>query len=211
MERKSRRFETADQEDFTRLLSLHFSPVGALPRCRILQLHRHYLLLTRWNRVLNLTSIRTLEDAVVRHYCESLFLGMRLPVRPLSVLDLGSGGGFPGIPMAVLRPDCSFTLSESHQRKAVFLREASRELPNVRLYAGRAERLAESFEWVVSRAVRWQVVLPIAHRLGRKVGLLVGDCDAARIIDSPGFRWDEPLPLPWGNRRLLLVGEVCST
>src|SRR5262249_34337860 len=111
----------------------------ALPPEQVRALAEHYDLLCRWNRGLNLTRVDRLEEAVVRHYCESLFLAAHLPSDPVRVVDIGSGAGFPGIPVAVARPDCTVTLVESHRRKAVFLRDATRRMPNVRVLADRAE------------------------------------------------------------------------
>ena len=111
-------------------------------------------MLVRWNKVLNLTSIRTLEEAIERHYGESVFLAAHLPAGVLSIADVGSGAGFPGIPIAVVRPDCRVTLIEAHRRKAVFLREAARDLPNVTVIADRAESVHQSFDIAVSRAVK---------------------------------------------------------
>jgi 16S rRNA (guanine527-N7)-methyltransferase len=73
-----------------------------------------------------LSSIRDAETAVVRHYCESLYLAIHLPPGGHRIVDLGSGAGFPGFPIAVARPECSVVLVESHQRKAAFLKEAAR-------------------------------------------------------------------------------------
>src|SRR5437868_3656406 len=98
-----------------------------LPLAKLAALEVHYNLLLRWNTVLNLTGITDLDTAVERHYCESIFLAAHLPAGPLRLADIGSGAGFPGLPIAVLRPDCMVTLIESHQRKSVFLREASRK------------------------------------------------------------------------------------
>src|SRR5262245_43642475 len=106
-------------------LSLNFVQIDSL--------RWYYDLLLRWNRVLNLTPITDGREAVQRHYCESLFVGTVLPPTELRIVDIGSGAGFPGFPLAVLRPDCSITLVESHQRKAVFLREASRGATNLRV------------------------------------------------------------------------------
>ena len=81
-------------------------------------------------------------------------MGSRLPAGVLRIADVGSGAGFPGFPVAVLRPDCSVTLIESHQRKAVYLKEASRKLPNVRVLSKLAEDVAdigEEYDWVISR------------------------------------------------------------
>src|SRR5690242_14425854 len=115
------------------------------------RLGAHYELLLKWNRVLNLTSVRSLNEAAERHYGESLFLASRLPAGSFRIVDIGSGAGFPGFPVAVARPDCQITLVESHQRKAVFLREASRGMPNVAVGAQRAESVSENFDWAISR------------------------------------------------------------
>jgi 16S rRNA (guanine527-N7)-methyltransferase len=168
------------------------------------RLKQHYELLMRWNKVLNLTSITTLEESVERHYCESIFAACRLPKDPISLADLGSGPGFPGIPIAIARPLCRVTLIESHQRKAVFLREASRDLPNVRVLASRAKDVAKRFDWVVSRAVKYSDIASDLKRLGSNVEILTGEL---RPADTLGVQWREPIRLPWGNNRYLWIGR----
>src|ERR1700692_4023501 len=126
-------------EDFKSLLSLEFFPYGALTPQQLTLLEQHYRLLLRWNQKINLTRITNLQDAVRYHYCESLYLAARLPAGALRIIDIGSGAGFPGIPVAIYRPDCSVDLVESHQRKAVFLREAARRSMNVRIHVILAE------------------------------------------------------------------------
>jgi len=164
----------------------------------------HYDLLVKWNKVLNLTAVRSLEEAVERHYCESVFLAMHLPEMPISVVDIGSGAGFPGIPVAVVRPHSMVTLVESHQRKAVFLREASRDLSNVRVIARRAEDTPDGFDWVVSRAVKYSEIAIALKKLGHSAELLTGE---VRARDLPGFNWQEPIRLPWGEHRYLWISE----
>lgn len=168
-------------------------------------LQAHYDLLVRWNRVLNLTRIEGAREAAERHYCESLFLASHLPAGALRIADIGSGAGFPGFPVAVARPDCLVALIESHQRKAVFLREASRALENVRVLATRAEAVAEEFDWVVSRAVSYEDLGYTLSRLAPNAALLTG-------ADVPGrdtrFCWSEPILLPWGKQRFLRVGHT---
>ncbi|MGO9097219.1 MAG: 16S rRNA (guanine(527)-N(7))-methyltransferase RsmG [Bryobacteraceae bacterium] len=193
----------SDEREFSELLTRHFSAIKAFSPLEVSLLYQHYELLVRWNTVLNLTSIRLLEEAVVRHYCESLFVAVHLPAESVSVLDVGSGAGFPGIPMAVLRPDCRFVLAESHRRKAVFLREATRGYANLRVESRRAEDIAGSFDWVVSRAVRWNQVLPVVQT---SVALLLGHRDAESVKQTPGFDWLPDVPLPWGDRRFLVMG-----
>jgi 16S rRNA (guanine527-N7)-methyltransferase len=172
------------------------------------ELEEHYQLLRRWNKVLNLTSIDNYEEAVERHYGESLFLGQHLPPGHLTIADIGSGAGFPGIPVAVLRPDCTVTLIEAHQRKAVFLREATRKLPNIRILAKRVEDVTESFAWVVSRAVSYEDLGKNLKRLGRRAALLTG---AEPPPESLGFEWETPIPLPAGRQRFLRVSRETSS
>ncbi len=191
--------------EFSGALKRQYLASPSLTPEQIAALFAHYALLERWNRSLNLTTVTGLEAVVQVHYCESLFAATVLPPAPISVLDVGCGGGFPGIPMAVARPDCSFTLAESHQRKAVFLKEATRGYKNVRVEARRAEELdTAGFDWVVSRAVRWPDVLPLAAKF---VALLVGGTDAEALRAAPDFAWEPPVPLPWGKNRLLVVGR----
>jgi 16S rRNA (guanine527-N7)-methyltransferase len=197
----------SEEQEFSDLLVRHFSSVEPLTATQIQELYAHYALLRRWNRVLNLTAIQKPEDVVVRHYCESLFLGAHLPSGMLSVVDVGSGGGFPGFPVAVLRPEARVTLVESHQRKAVFLMEATRGRRNVRVDARRAESLTERFDWVVSRAVRWDQVVKVATS---RIALLLGSDDAKQAALAAGFHWNPPIPLPWGRQRVFLIGERAS-
>jgi 16S rRNA (guanine(527)-N(7))-methyltransferase RsmG len=156
---------------------------------------------------MNLTSVDTLEKAVLRHYCESLALGSHLPPHPVTVVDIGSGAGFPGIPIAILRPDCQVALVESHRRKAVFLREATRDYSNVRVIAERAESLHMRFDWLVSRALQWKRLLPLV-RLAEHIGLLIGESDAAEIAGMSGVEWLAPARLPWSDQSMILIGHV---
>lgn len=166
-------------------------------------LEAHYRLLALWNRTLNLSAITGLEEAIERHYCESLFLGAHLPPGPLAIADIGSGAGFPGFPVAVLRPDCSVTLIESHQRKAVFLREASRALAGVKVVAKRAEDVGDRFDVAISRAVSFRDLAPTLKMLAPSADLLSG---AERPPARMGFEWKEPVRLPWGGARFLWTG-----
>lgn len=183
---------------FKELLAAEFGACGSLSGAQLDQLKNHYAALTRWNERLNLTRICELGDAVRFHYCESLFLARSLPPGAQRIVDIGSGAGFPGIPVAVFRPDCEVTLVESHQRKAVFLREASRELPNVKVISKRAEDVRDRFDWLISRAVAPADVLRLS--LAGDVALLIGEEDAASLTG-------QATPIPWGNQRVLFHVE----
>jgi 16S rRNA (guanine527-N7)-methyltransferase len=189
---------------FAELLRAKLAGICELSDAQIERMSQHYELLRHWNRVLSLTSVRTLEDAVERHYCESAFAACHLPGDPVSIADIGSGAGFPGIPMAIVRPDCPVVLIEAHQRKAAFLKEASRDLANVRVVAKRAEDGAECFDWVVSRAVRYSDIAGALIKLGRNAELLTGE---VRAEDLVGFEWQKAIRLPWGERRYLWIGR----
>jgi 16S rRNA (guanine527-N7)-methyltransferase len=177
---------------------------SALTEEQAAALERHYELLLKWNRVLNLTRVEKLEEAVERHYCESLFLANYIPHIPnLRIADIGSGPGFPGFPLAVVRPQAAVTLIESHRRKAVFLREASRGLPNIRVLAARAEAVSETFDWVVSRAVSYADLSKPIRSFGGRVALLTG-------AEQPPAAWEltwDAVPLPSGDQRFLRVSR----
>ena len=175
-------------------------------------LYRHYELLIRWNHRMNLTTVEPGPEMVERHYLESLFFAAHLPPEKedLSVLDIGSGAGFPGVPMAVVRPSWQITLVESNQRKAVFLRESTRHLENVRVVAARVENVQAHADWLVARAVDPRDVVKQVPRLAQNVGLMIGEADYFAIRPEFPIAWREPIRLPWGDRRLCVYGE-CST
>jgi len=174
------------------------------------QLYRHYDLLIRWNQRMNLTTVKPGPDTVIRHYCESLFFTAHLPAAhgEISVMDVGSGAGFPGTPLAVLKPNWQVTLVESGQRKAVFLRESTRHLQNVSVQADRMENISNLADWVVARAVEPTEVLLNIPRLAPNVGLMIGEDDFSSIRRDSRIAWAEPVRLPWGDRRLCVYGNV---
>ncbi len=169
---------------------------------QIIQLSRHYVLLKQWNQRVNLTAIRESRKIVERHFGESLFLAVNLP-EAKTVVDVGSGAGFPGLPLAVARPETTVTLVESITKKAVFLKEAGRELGNVRVLRARAGEVDERFDWAVCRAVSPAEVLPVLRNLADNVALMVSQDIAAGL----GEGWERPIPLPWGDQRVLVMGR----
>jgi 16S rRNA G527 N7-methylase RsmG len=179
-------------DDFKSLLTSEFAPIRSLTRTQLSLLEEHYQILCRWNKRMNLTRIRSIRDAIQFHYCESLFLAEWLPKRGLRIADVGSGAGFPGIPIAILRSDCKVDLIESHQRKAAFLREATRGLPNVNVVPRRAEECGGEYDWMVSRAVTAKELQGLT--LAPRVALLIG------AEDTGSF---EIVKVPWGSRRML--------
>jgi 16S rRNA (guanine527-N7)-methyltransferase len=148
-------------------------PANLLP-----QLSTYLDLLLKWNARTNLTAIREPEEIVRRHFGESLFAARHLAPNTVTLLDFGSGAGFPGLPIALLRPDIQITLAESQNKKATFLREAVRtlNLTNVEVWAARAETLplTRQFQTIALRAVdNMEVALPAATALIAPEGQLV--------------------------------------
>jgi 16S rRNA (guanine527-N7)-methyltransferase len=162
-------------------------------------------LLLKWNARTNLTAIRDPEEIVRRHFGESLFAGQHLAPETNTLLDFGSGAGFPGLPIAILRPDIVVTLAESQNKKASFLREVVRTLGlQVEVWAGRAEALPEAirFQTVTLRAVdnMAAALSAAAPRANRELLLLAG----ALTTPIPGFTLQAPIPIPATKTSILL-------
>ena len=133
----------------------------ALTDAQIAALLDFAALLLRWNRVHNLTAIRSADELLTHHLLDALSL-----VRPLrdqlgdvagdavEVLDVGSGGGLPGIPLAIVCPHWRITLVDAVQKKAAFLTQAALELKlaNVTVHHARVEQLRGSYRVITSRA-----------------------------------------------------------
>src|SRR5688572_4635315 len=127
----------------------------AAPQAQASRLASHLELIAKWNRVHNLTAVRETSQMVVLHVLDSLSLVPHLGAAR-TLLDVGSGPGFPGIPLAVVRPDLQVTLLDSSSKKCAFLEQARAELdlPNVRVVCERVEswKPEARFDLVASRA-----------------------------------------------------------
>src|SRR5262245_38642042 len=113
-------------------------------------------LLLKWNKTYNLTAIRDPEEVLIQHLLDSLVVAPFLPHGPQTLADVGSGGGLPGIPLAIARPGIAVTLVETSSKKSAFQQQAKIELGlnNVSIYSGRVEDYEpkQSFDGVISRA-----------------------------------------------------------
>ena len=174
-------------------------------------------LLVQWNARINLTAVRDADEIVTRHFGESIFaarfLSSPTSTESVSLVDIGSGAGFPGLPTKIWHPNIQLTLIESTQKKVAFLREVIRALPlsNVTVFAGRAEDYSGSAELVTLRAVeQFQNILPVAARLVRTSGrlaLLIGAGQVRSVHDfASDFIWNPPVPIPLSSNRVLLIG-----
>ncbi len=166
-------------------------------------------LLLKWNARTNLTSIQDPAEIVRRHFGESLYLAQHLESAH-SVLDFGSGGGFPGIPIQIFNPAIAVTLAESQGKKSAFLRQAVRHLGLItEVWSQRVEALPSEriFDCVTMRAVdRSEAMLAIAERYLALEGSLALYCPE----ETTGFVHEslvtyKSLHLPAGKGVILLL------
>ena len=155
----------------------------ALSDAQRVQIGRYLDLLLEANRRMNLTRITDRAAAEVQHVGDALTLLPHLPKNSFRLVDVGSGGGVPGIPLAVARPDATVMLVESTKKKAAFLKDAVKQLglPNVSVSEWRAEDVGrsnsrESFEIAVARAVAtldWlaEWCLPLVKKGGKLLAM----------------------------------------
>jgi len=174
-------------------------------------------LLQKWNARTNLTAIRDEEGILSRHFLESILCAHKLPKDIISLLDFGSGAGFPGIPIALMRPDLEVTLAESQNKKSAFLREAIRTLRlKTKVHSARAETLQTRFDCITLRAVdNMTQAIPAAIQLLISSGwlaILTTTEDApdiqAKSYESANLQWRPAIPLPANTIRILLLGQI---
>jgi 16S rRNA (guanine527-N7)-methyltransferase len=180
----------------------------------------YFDLLLEWNAKLNLTAIRDPEEVIVRHFGESLFAAKQLfPAGATreTAIDVGSGAGFPGLPLKLWNPSLELTLIESNQRKATFLREVIRALnfDLVSVTAGRAEGVSLRTGLVTFRAVeRFARILPVAIGLVKapgRIAILIGEAQVGPAQKAfPSVKWKTPTRIPLSKKGVLLIGEVDS-
>ena len=220
---------------------------GVLSAAQLESISTYINMLLRWNSRINLTAIRDPEEIVPRHFGESLYAARHLfrtgrspeeregasverepgravgPLAPgaVRVADLGSGAGFPGIPIKLWAPGIGLTLIESNHKKATFLREITRALTltSVNIQTLRAEILTgAAFDVVTLRAVeRFESILPTAVSLLARRGrlaLLIGSAQLTQAqttlanlagqFEAPPT-WSVPMPIPLSRSRILAV------
>jgi len=114
--------------------------------------------LKKWNKTYNLTSIEDEKEIIVKHFLDSLLYLSFITEKSLNIADIGSGAGFPGMPIAIVREDLKISLIEPSWKKCVFLKniKTKLELPNIEIYQAKAEEIKRKFDIVMSRAL-WDI------------------------------------------------------
>ena len=175
---------------------------------QIALLEAHYTLMMRWNKNINLTAITELDEVVTRHYGESLAVARAIPPGAWNIVDAGSGAGFPGVPIAIARPECTVTMLEIDVRKGVFIKETTLDVPNAFVKKPRLTAYEPGCDWLVSRALHRQELIPYADIHRCSVALLVSqDQIADTKADWPLIEWAEPVVLPWDGHGVVLKGS----
>ncbi len=180
-------------------------------------------LLLQWNRSISLTTVTDPEEIVRFHFGESFFAASAVPITSGRLADVGSGAGFPGLPLKMLIPALDLVLVESNAKKATFLTEVHRKLAldRVRVFRGRMEKLSTEesagavepgFDFVTARAFgQFEELLVWANdhltRLGR-ICLWLGEDDLGVVSRDSGWSWDAPIRIPASKRRFILTGSI---
>jgi 16S rRNA (guanine527-N7)-methyltransferase len=183
---------------------------------QVAQIQRYMGMFLTWNDKINISAIRDPLEILYRHFCESMYAASAVPLTAGRLADIGSGGGFPGLPLKIVRPELDVFVIESNVKKATFLAEVVRELGLTRtnVLVSRYEELGEEvapLDVVCSRAVGQFVPLLTwagSARIGaRQAVLWVGQRDVDEVQKVQGWAWKSAIPIPKSLRRVILVGD----
>jgi 16S rRNA (guanine527-N7)-methyltransferase len=183
---------------------------------QVIYIQQYMKILLAWNDKINLTAIRDPLEILHRHFCESMYAAVAVPVENGRLADVGAGAGFPGIPLKIMRPELQTFLIESSIKKATFLAEVLRtiELTHTKVIVSRYEEVGEEvapLDFVCSRALgdfapflAWAASERVA---AKQVILWIGGRDLDEARRATDWEWREPIPVPNSLRRYLLVGS----
>ena len=197
-------------------LALH--PFGVSLSANQLAMVREYvLLLLKWNQSISLTTVTDPDEILSRHFGESMFAAKIRPVENCRLADVGTGPGFPGLPLKIAVPSLKLVLIESNKKKYAFLAEIVRTLglKDVEILAERFEQIRPatlSVDLITARALgefkellRWSAaaLVPAGNLM-----LWLGAEDATRLAGNPDWIWEPAVRIPESQQRFLLVGRV---
>ena len=179
------------------------------------QIQEYIKLLLAWNDKVNLTAIRDPLDILHRHFCESMFAAKLVELDHCRIADIGTGGGFPGLPLKILLPNAQIALVESSIKKAAFLAEVIRTLglSNVNVVVSRYEELGEEIapiDYLCARALgdfarflTWAATNSVG---AQRAILWLGTKDVEEVQKVKGWTWDSPVAVPQSLRRVIIIG-----
>lgn len=189
---------------------------GSLSEPQLMSISTYLTLLKKWNETIPLTSVEDEREMVARHFGESIFANSVVPIGTGRLADVGSGAGFPGLPLKIAFPDLKVTLLEPNIKKCAFLREVQATLAitgveTVRLRYEDFSAEPGSFDFICSRALGgYKRLLQWSRRLVTERGhvvLWLGFDDCTLISRAKGWFWEVPVRIPDSKRRVILVGR----
>jgi 16S rRNA (guanine527-N7)-methyltransferase len=180
------------------------------------QVFEYIRMLMKWNKLVSLTAVVDPAEIVARHFGESMYISSILPVENGRLADVGSGAGFPGLAIKILRPALQVILIESNKKKCAFLAEVATALglSGVEIIPKRFEEIRSEpgfANFVTARAIggfpsllRWT-----SNSLSDRghIALWVGSDNSARISNMPGWIWQPAVRIPESLRRFILIGR----
>jgi 16S rRNA (guanine527-N7)-methyltransferase len=190
----------------------------AIPEPQLKSLATYLALLKKWNQTIPLTAIEGDNEIVTRHFGESMFAGSLVPLERGRLADVGSGAGFPGIPLKIAYPELQITLVEPNIKKCAFLREVQGALGmhGVEVARSRYEDFGapNSFDFICSRALggyrhllHWSET--VLKPEGRVI-LWLGAEDSNLMARTKGWNWALPVSIPESRRRVVLIGQPAT-
>jgi 16S rRNA (guanine527-N7)-methyltransferase len=192
------------------------SPYGvALDDVAAEKIRSYVAILLHWNRSISLTTVTDPGEILKFHFGESIFASSEVNHEKSRLADVGSGAGFPGLPLAIVAPRLDVTLIESNAKKCAFLSEVTRELQldTVTVYRGRMEDYPSQSgppNFVTARAVGHHARLLAWTRShaapGGRILLWLGESDSREISLDTDWHWESTKKIPGSERRFLLVG-----
>lgn len=197
------------------------SPFGiSLSGDQIAMVREYVRLLLKWNQSISLTTVTDVEEILSRHFAESMFAAQVRPVENCRLADVGTGPGFPGLPLKIFVPSIQLILVESNKKKCAFLSEVVRSLglKDVEVLAERFEQIRPEMlpvDLVAARALgEWKELLEWSARSllpGGNLMLWLGADDATRTVANQNWIWEPAIKIPDSQRRYLLLGRPKAT
>jgi len=187
---------------------------------------RYMAELIKWNRTTNITRIIEPRAVALKHFLDSILITRYINIACRTIADVGSGGGFPGIPLAIFEPECSVVVMDSVGKKCAFLKHVVRALglANIEVYHGRAEAYPAlaTFDLAVSRAlgsisdfcnIAVRLIKPRGSIVCMKGRLPIDEIAALKTKKNPGFSLDSySYCLPeQGEERCIVILRPCFT
>jgi 16S rRNA (guanine527-N7)-methyltransferase len=183
------------------------------------QIRTYVETLVRWNEKISLTAVTDPREIVRIHFGESFFAAAAAGIVDGRLADIGTGAGFPGIPIRMARTGIRLTLVEPVAKKAAFLGEILRNIgirdaSIMRCRMEEVTREAGPFDWITARALgKYEALLRWSKMRISQSGsivLLLGDSDAEQIARDPSWAWREPVRIPESKGRVVLWGSARS-